>query len=583
MDNQKRASIFLGIDIGNIHSRAALFNVLDGKYRVTGCKAEQTSLGTNLATGTGHAIRSLQKTINHILLRPSGGLIIPPVQLDEGVDHMSLVTSVGDWARCALIGLTESGSMATGKMLLNSLPVNTVAEFSLANLANQQQVIEALGEARPEIILLAGGEEEGAQDKVRQWVDVVRLALRLIPQSVKPDVIFAGNSLLNDDVSRRLEPLSMLYQRPNIFPRSGLVNIRPTQSLLNQLIIALWEEKIAGLSDLGKLSKGSKSTSAFAHDRIVRYMGQSSDESSKKASSRGVMAINLGGGSSLLSARMGEQFGTVIQPAWPELSQPDLGKLLAYVFKWTASLVSRMEAEQFVCNHALNPQIIPETTTELALSQAVARFRIRQALEKFASVQQWLEHDSDFGLKGQFEPIVISGDVFSTAPQPGQTMLMVLDGLQLHGISTIVLDRYQIMPLLGTIGGFEPVLPVHVLASDALINLGTVIAPSSPLREGKTILTLHVSTDTGKSYEVDINQGTLRRLVIPTGVTAVLEIEPDKQTDVGFGGVGRGGQLKLTGGLVGVVIDARGRPISLPENDEDRVALLRQWHGVLGG
>jgi hypothetical protein len=473
--------------------------------------------------------------------------------------------------------------MAAGKALLNSLPVNLVAEIGMANLSEQERVIETLVDARPEIILLTGGEEESAQDKVRQWSDVVRLALRLIPESVKPDVIFAGNSLLSDDVSRRLEPLTMLYQRPNIFPRSGLTNIRPTQSLLNQLIIAQWEKRIAGLSDLGKLSQGSKSTSAFAHDRIVRYMGQPSDGSSKKASSRGVMAINLGGGSSLLSARMGDNFGTVIQPAWPELSQPNLSKFLAYIFKWTASMVTRMEAEQFVCNHVLHPQIIPETTTELALSQAVARFRIRQAMKKFASFHHWFEHDREFGLNDQYEPIVISGDVFTTAPQPGQIMLMILDGLQLSGISTIVLDRYQILPLLGTIGGLEPVLPVHVLASDAFINLGTVIAPISPMREGKTILTLNVSTDTGKSYEVEINQGTLRRIVIPTGVTAILEIEPDPLTDVGFGGAGLGGQLKVAGSSVGVVIDARGRPINLPENDEDRVALLRQWHGVLGG
>jgi hypothetical protein len=91
MVNQKRSSIFLGIDIGNIHSRAALFNVVDGKYRLMGCKAEQTSLGSNLAAGTGHAIRSLQKAINHSLLRPGGGLIMPPVKLDEGVDQMSLI------------------------------------------------------------------------------------------------------------------------------------------------------------------------------------------------------------------------------------------------------------------------------------------------------------------------------------------------------------------------------------------------------------------------------------------------------------------------------------------------------------
>ena len=126
-------------------------------------------------------------------------------------------------------------------------------------------------------------------------------------------------------------------------------------------------------------------------------------------------------------------------------------------------------------------------------------------------------------------------------------------------------------------------MPVQVLASQSFINLGTVIVPISRLSEGKRILTIHVNIEDGKNYDVEIYQGTLRRLVIPAGATAILDIEPDQKTDVGFGGMGRGGQLKVTSGLTGVVIDARGRPIRLPENDDDRVAFLRQWHGVLGG
>jgi len=53
--------------------------------------------------------------------------------------------------------------------------------------------------------------------------------------------------------------------------------------------------------------------------------------------------------------------------------------------------------------------------------------------------------------------------------------------------------------------------------------------------------------------------------------------------DVGFGGPGLGGRLKVTGGLVGVVIDARGRPLRLLEPDEDRVARLQGWMRTVGG
>jgi hypothetical protein len=583
MPNQKRASIFLGIDIGAIHSRAVLFNVNEGKYRLIGCESAQTTVGAHLAGGVGHAMRDLQISTSHSLLNQAGGLIMPPIRLDEGVDHTALVTSVGDWVRCALIGLTKDGSLAAGIALLDSLPVKIVAEYGVTELSEQPDVIEALVRGQPEILLMTGGADNGASDLLSSWIDVIKLSLRLKPPSSKPVLIFAGNPSLHEEIKRQLESLVTLYIQPNLMPSYGDRNLTPTQSLLNQLIFQIWEKKRLGLSDLGKLSKGLKSTSAFAHDRIIRYIGHPDDAFGSTAYTRGVMALNLGGGSSLMSARLENQSGTVIQPAWMELTDPDLGDFLDFVFRWTASTVSQLEAEQYVTNHILHPALVPETVSELALSQAVARYRVKKAIEGFSRNHPWLDYEPGMCLNRHFEPVIVGGDVFTNASQPGQIMLMVLDGLQLRGISTIVLDQFQILPLLGVTGGMEPIIAAQVLASNAFINLGTVIAPISRLSDGKRILTIHVSIEDGKSYDVEVYQGTLRRLVIPAGATALLDIEPDQRTDVGFGGFGRGGQLKVTSGMTGVVIDARGRPIKLPDNDEDRVALLRQWHGVLGG
>ena len=162
-------------------------------------------------------------------------------------------------------------------------------------------------------------------------------------------------------------------------------------------------------------------------------------------------------------------------------------------------------------------------------------------------------------------------------------MLMLLDGLQPWGITTMVLDRHHILPLLGVVGLEEPILPVQILESNAFQNLGSVVVAISDASEGETILRIMVRTNSGKDYEVEIIQGALRRLVIPAEVSAVLELEPARHTDIGFGGRGIGGRLKVYGGALGVVIDARGRPLRLPETDETRMALLRRWLDTLGG
>ena len=51
--------------------------------------------------------------------------------------------------------------------------------------------------------------------------------------------------------------------------------------------------------------------------------------------------------------------------------------------------------------------------------------------------------------------------------------------------------------------------------------------------------------------------------------------------DIGFGGRGRGGRLKVIGGRLGVVIDARGRPLQLPKQPESRIELLNHWQRML--
>jgi len=48
-------------------------------------------------------------------------------------------------------------------------------------------------------------------------------------------------------------------------------------------------------------------------------------------------------------------------------------------------------------------------------------------------------------------------------------------------------------------------------------------------------------------------------------------------------GVGRGRTLTVTGGAVGVIIDARGRPIAFPRAPEQRQEMVKQWIFKLGG
>ena len=97
------------------------------------------------------------------------------------------------------------------------------------------------------------------------------------------------------------------------------------------------------------------------------------------------------------------------------------------------------------------------------------------------------------------------------------------------------------------------------------------------------MLSLTVQAESIKSYSLDIFKGDLTRLIIPSGALVTLECSPQHHTDIGLGGPGIGGQIKMNSGAMGVVIDARGRPIVLPEDDAERVETLQHWLRILGG
>jgi hypothetical protein len=116
---------------------------------------------------------------------------------------------------------------------------------------------------------------------------------------------------------------------------------------------------------------------------------------------------------------------------------------------------------------------------------------------------------------------------------------------------------------LGSIAPLNPVAVSQVLERDALIPLGTVIAPSGSAPEGTIALRATISFDDGRVLEAEVKAGSIEVIPLAPGRKASLEIsflrgmslEPSKK-----------GQAKIEarGGLIGIVLDTRGRPLPLP-------------------
>jgi hypothetical protein len=123
---------------------------------------------------------------------------------------------------------------------------------------------------------------------------------------------------------------------------------------------------------------------------------------------------------------------------------------------------------------------------------------------------------------------------------------------------------------------------VQVIDSGAFIGLGTVISVVASANYGDQILRAKLTYGDGTDARVDVKFGGLEILPLPSGQSARLNLQPLQRADAGLG-PGRSGGITVTGGAMGVVIDARGRPLQFPSDPVRRRELIKKWYYTVGG
>jgi hypothetical protein len=254
------------------------------------------------------------------------------------------------------------------------------------------------------------------------------------------------------------------------------------------------------------------------------------------------------------------------------------------ITRWLPEPMSDGEAHEVVINREMHPTSIPQTRRELWLEQALAREAIRTALE--VARPGWKPGPAQIAphLVPLCDTIVVSGGVLAHAPHPGQAALIVLDALQPIGITTLVLDKYGLASLLGSVAGLKPLAAVEALDSGGFVNLATVVTPvGGQARRGDVILRVKVTYDDGSAFDVEVRYGELEVLPLQSGQQATLELRPLRRFNVGLDGLGKSTKRRVNGGLAGLIIDARGRPLRISRKPERCQAQMQQWRWDVGG
>ena len=120
----------------------------------------------------------------------------------------------------------------------------------------------------------------------------------------------------------------------------------------------------------------------------------------------------------------------------------------------------------------------------------------------------------------------------------------------------------------------------NIFDKDCLIRVGTTIAPVGQAKEGESIVKVELKMPDGSDIEKDVKYGDIVVVPLHEMETAEAIITPNRHFDVGAG-LGIPLEKTLEGGVVGIVIDARGRPLKLSEDPEKRKKNLLKWYETM--
>ncbi len=571
----------LAVDVGATTTRAALFDVVEGIYRfIAAGQAPSTAESPikDIGLGVRDAIESIQTITGRTFLDKDRRLIVPTQPDGSGVDSFAATLSAGPAIRTAIVGLLSDVSLESARRLAETTYTRIVERLGLTDHRRPEEQIDALLRARPDLIVLTGGTDGGASRSIQKMLDSVGLTCYLMPPEKRPALLFAGNANLSEDVKKLMAELTpALHFSPNVRPSLETEDLDPAMNELAHMLAAIRKGQVRGVEELESWSNGHLLPSSYAAGRMIRFLSS--------GASGGVLGVDLGASAASVAAGVNGELSLRTYP------QFGLGENLAALLqttdledfvRWLSLDIHQNVVRDHIYQKSLHPSILPATPEERVIAQAIARqtlhLALRAAHKDFPPAARALRPD----LLPFFELILASGGAVTEAPTPGQSLLLLLDAIQPVGVTRFLLDRNNLLPLLGAAAEQNHLLPVHVIESGAFHNLAWTISVVSNAPYGTPVLQARLQYADKNEARVEVKHGSLEALPLALGKTARLSLQPLHRSDIGFG-PGRAQTITIEGGALGVVIDARGRPLQLPSDAVRRRDLFKKWLWTLGG
>lgn len=588
--SSEHLNVIIATDCGSTTTKAILIERTGEGYRQTFRGEAPTTVEApfeDVTRGVLNAIQEVEELSGRRIL--DGERIIVPSKGDVGVDLYVSTSSAGGGLQMMVAGAVKTMTAESAERC--ALGAGAIVMDVLASNDGRlpHEKIERIRQLRPDMILLSGGTDGGTVTHVVELAEYISAAdpKPRLGMGYRLPVIYAGNTNARGQIQELLGEQAALSITENIRPVLERENLMPARHKIHDLFLEHVMAQAPGYRKLmswtGAPIMPTPAAVGLIMETIARQQGIHLIGVDIGGATTDVFSIFDGVFNRTVSANLGMSYS--ISNVLAEAG-------LEHIVRWLPFEVVEEDLRNRIKNKMIRPTTIPQTLEELKIEQAIAREALRLAFEQHRALAVGLKGiQQERSISDVFEQtatgqslvdmarcdlIVGSGGILSHAPRRNQSMMMMIDAYQPLGLTLLAVDSIFMMPHLGVLSTVNEKAATDVFLRDCMIYLGTCVAPMGVGKPGEKCVEYTITFPDGRTVRETAVFGELKRYALDVGEEATMEAMPSKRFDLGAGR-GKTIQGTLTGGVVGAVMDARGRPLTLAEEDAERRRQIVEW------
>lgn len=571
MANPQSQSV-LAVDFGSVTTRVVLIDSVEGEYRLVSRGLGRTTDGypvNDITVGFDRVLRQITDATGRQFIEDTGKIISPQRPDGTGVDLFAVTASIGRPLQAVVVGLVPDVSIASAIRAASGTYIQVVQTVSLEDGRDEQARLNAILLAYPDLIIVTGGMEDGAETPVKQLAQIVRLAVNLIDKSRRPAVIYSGNSKLKPFMQELFDDgATTLLLADNVRPGMEDEHYDSARQELGEAFDRYKEHHSQAFAAIGLMSQTGVLPTGQSYAVLAEYLAETQPGTAA--------LIDVGSSASTLAMVMNGHVTTSIRTdiglghSAPNLLE-SVG--LEAIHRWLPFEISANELLNYALNKSMRPATIPANLRDLYIEHALLKAGVENLVA--GANKAWAHQPL------ALNRVVAAGAALTRTGHPAYDALLLLDALQPMGITVLQSDPYGLIAALGAIARLNPEAVVQLVDNNCFPMLGTCISLGGMPRKDKTAMTIEISEEGSDIiYDQTVPGGHLWIHPLPPGKRAEVKIKCARNTSVnGKGSV----KLMLSGGLAGLIFDARGRPLPLPIDARARADLLPMWVSEMTG